>query len=237
MTGRLLDRQIKLLEYLTSGRAAFGEARGRLDPDLTGIDRGLLDLEARFSHEKRMDKVAGVFPVTFEHLGPRAEALVRRFAEACPPESISRIENARQFHAFLVERRTKKDLEPAYLADISACELACAEARILADAALSAGDDAPDVSPPAIRRRRGVVLLRMTYDVRGGFENVGAAPVERDTCLALTWVSGGPHVLELTPQVYGLLAALERWTALDGLPEAGQLIDDLASSGLLEVRR
>ncbi len=237
MTGRLLNRQTKLLEYLTSGRAVFGDARGRIDPTLAGIDRGLLDLEARFSHEKRMEKIAGVFPETFARLGTGAEALVRQFAEACPPHGIGRIENARQFHAFLVERHMTESLEPPCLADVSACELACAEARMLADAAAPEDDETADAARPAIRRHRGVVLLRTAFDVRSVFEDGDATPAERDTCLAVAWVSGGPHVLELTPEVFGLLAALQRWTALDGLPEAGQLVDDLTRSGLLELRR
>jgi len=57
----LLDRQVRLLEYLTSGEAIFDDGRGSLrDPILQGIDRRLLHIEARFSHEKRMDKIAAV---------------------------------------------------------------------------------------------------------------------------------------------------------------------------------
>ena len=108
---------------------------------------------------------------------------------------------------------------------------------MLADAAAPEDDETADAARPAIRRHRGVVLLRTAFDVRSVFEDGDATPAERDTCLAVAWVSGGPHVLELTPEVFGLLAALQRWTALDGLPEAGQLVDDLTRSGLLELRR
>ena len=77
MTRRLLDRQARLLEYLTSGRAISGTAHAEsLDPALQGIDRRLLDLEARFSHEKRMEKIAGVFPTTLRLLGADMERLV-----------------------------------------------------------------------------------------------------------------------------------------------------------------
>src|SRR4051794_37897459 len=96
MTRRLLDRQVRLLEYLTSGEAIFRDNRkGTIDPALQGIDRGMLDIEARFSHEKRMEKIAAVFPVTFDLLGAGLDGIVRNFVEACPPSDISRIENAR----------------------------------------------------------------------------------------------------------------------------------------------
>ena len=44
-------------------------ARLRSTRRLQGIDRGMLHLEARFSHEKRMEKIAAVFPVTFALIG------------------------------------------------------------------------------------------------------------------------------------------------------------------------
>src|SRR5262245_27702226 len=99
MAGRLLDRQARLLEYLTSGGAIFRDQRAApLDASLQGIDRRLLDLEARFSHEKRMEKIEAVFPMTFALLGADRDAIVRAFVKACPPLDIRRLENARQFH-------------------------------------------------------------------------------------------------------------------------------------------
>src|SRR5882762_3501280 len=78
MADRLLDRQTKLLEYLTSGGAIFGDGASEpLDPALQGIDRGLLRLEAQFSRDKRMEKVAAVFPRTFALLGDARPAIVR----------------------------------------------------------------------------------------------------------------------------------------------------------------
>ena len=76
MTRRLLDRQLKLLDYLTSGEAIFpGPSGAALTPALQGIDPELLHLEARFSHEKRMEKIAAVFPLTFELLGECADTI------------------------------------------------------------------------------------------------------------------------------------------------------------------
>jgi hypothetical protein len=88
---RLLDRQVSLLAYLTSGAAIFGnEAEGPADPALAGFDRQLLQFEARFSHEKRMEKIAGVFARTLELLGDEQAEVIRAFAERCPSVSIGR---------------------------------------------------------------------------------------------------------------------------------------------------
>src|SRR6266700_8141778 len=70
MPNRLLDRQASLLAYLTSGAAIFGERNGvPLDQALHGMDSALLRLEARFSYEKRLEKIASVFPRTIAMLG------------------------------------------------------------------------------------------------------------------------------------------------------------------------
>ena len=49
MPTSLLDRQVSLLEYLTSSGAIFGDNEiACLNPALLGIDLGLLRLEACF---------------------------------------------------------------------------------------------------------------------------------------------------------------------------------------------
>src|SRR4051794_29296384 len=115
MVDRLLDRQISLLEYLTSSNAIFGN---RIDSALDLADdladwassRALLDLEARFSYEKRMHKITAVFPRTFELLGEHRAEIVREFVRACPPTDIDRLDNARQFRAFLLAREREPTL-------------------------------------------------------------------------------------------------------------------------------
>jgi hypothetical protein len=130
----LLDRQVRLLEYLTSGEAIFGDSCGSLrDPILEGIDRRLLHIEARFSHEKRMAKIAAVFPKTLALLGEDRDAVVREFVHACPPVDIGRLENARQFSGFLISRWATRRPALPYLPDVAACELACAQVRMDAD--------------------------------------------------------------------------------------------------------
>jgi hypothetical protein len=246
MAKRLLDRQVSLLNYLTSGSAIFGDKRDDpLDPALRGIDSSLLRIEARFSHDKRMEKIIAVFPKTFALLGADRETLVRDFVDACPPMDISRLENARQFHAFLRRRWHHEPPIPPYLRDVAACELACAKARDTAESrALEANEGAHTPARGHIRRHPGVILLRTAYDIRPMFEDTSAAavPMERDTMLAFTLSSGGdePSVLELVPEIFDLLAVLEKWTdpgTFDVAPQAHELIADLAQAGLVEVRR
>ena len=237
MTRRLLDRQVRLLEYLTSGDAIFrGNRQTPIDPALQGIDRGMLHLEARFSHEKRMEKIAAVFPLSFDLMGAELDGIVRGFVDACPPLDISRIENARQFHDFLTAHWKRQPPAPLYLPDVAACELACAQVRVEPDTGAPAA--APvDTARTRIRRKPGVVLLRAAHDIRAIFENGVTAPIERETPLAITLVSGEPQIFELTPEIFDLLTALERWVAIDELPGADELIASLADAGMLELSR
>jgi len=237
MTNRLLDRQVSLLAYLTSGAAIFGdEGATALDQGLSGFDCKLLRLEACFSHEKRMGKIAAVFPRTLQMLGDRA-ATIRQFAQACPPASISRIENARQFRDFLAGRWRASPPTPPYLPDVAACEFALARARSEPTAA-----PGPDGHPgrDAVRRRRGVVLLKCAYDVRPIFEECAEMAVKRTTLLAIATPPGAAHpsVFELLPVTFDVLEALVRWTDLSALPsrrELCELLRELAHVGLVEV--
>ncbi len=242
MAKRLLDRQLSLLRYLTSGGAIFGDQQGGpLDPALQGIDPALLRLEARFSHEKRLEKIAAVFRRTFELIGARRDALVREFVEACPPADIDRLVNARQLHDFLSARWQHEPPMPPYLPDVAACELALATARV------AANDGVPGEWPAGeesarMRRAPAVVLHRSAYDVRPIFEDAAgiAAPAQRDTPLAIVpqALAGEPAIFELAPAVFDLLAALDDWTdraAFAG--EADELIADLARAGLVEADR
>jgi hypothetical protein len=242
---RLLDRQVNLLEYLTSSNAIFGSEGGTsLDQSLQGIDRGLLRLEARFSHEKRMEKISAVFFRTFQLLGPDHAAIVREFTAACPPIDISRLENARQFYDFLCARWRHQPLKPPHLRDVAACEFACARARAGANAQ---EPELPQGGHPRrgdFRRHPGVVLQRCAYDIQPIFEGASAdaAPIKRDTPLAIAIPRDAEHpkVFELLPVVFDVLATLDDWTdraALGATPELDDLIGDLAKYELVEVRR
>jgi hypothetical protein len=244
MTMRLLDRQARLLEYLTSSGAIFGDEKNALpDHALRGIDPRMLYLEARFSHEKRMEKIIAVFPKTFRLLGADRVAIVREFVEAWPPTAITRIENASQFYDFLCARWRHQASEPPYLRDVAACEFACAKVRVGAqvrELGPGWGEHAPR---GAVRRHPDVVLLRCAHDIRPIFEagSGEAAPVERDTPLAIAMPPDAAHpkVFEVLPLVCDVLAAIDDWTdrsALGATPEADALIQDLAEHGLVEVR-
>jgi hypothetical protein len=243
MVKRLLHRQVSLLNHLTSGSAIFGDERKLpLDPALRGIDRALLHIEARFSHDKRMQKIVAAFPRTFELLGAERESLIKDFAATCPPDDISRVANARQFHEYLRARWGRQPPMAPYLRDVAACELACAGARAAAE-----GSGVDESVQPATRRqircRPDIVLLRCAYDIRPIFEDnaTAAIPMKRATRLAITLSSGGdqPRIFELAPEAFDLLGALAQWTdaaAFDIAPAADQLIAELAQAGLVEVR-
>jgi hypothetical protein len=241
MSSRLLDRQISLLEHLTSGAAIFGDvAVASLDRARLGIDPGLLRLEARASHEKRMEKIEWVLPRTLDLLGTSKAAIIRDFVEACPPVSISRLENAHQFHDFLARRWLREASEPAYLPDVAACELAYAgiygsEKRAHGVEKHAAGD--------GIRRDPRVALVRCRYDVRSILEGrAQEAPIpERDTPLAVSMPTGAeqPIMSELSPDLFDLLEMLDDFVdmkSFSDLPDLGGLIADLGRRGLLEVR-
>ncbi len=254
MAKPLLERQVSLIEHLTSGAAIFGEGGGSA-PDLEGIDCALLRVEARFSYAKRMGKITAVLPRTFELLGS-ADAHVRAFAESCPPTTLSRLENACQFHRFLVSCWKHEAHDPPYIGDVAALEIACA--KVDADPEHHSSDRATGADPAHrgnIRRCPNLILLRCTYDVRPIFEpplptlprmrgrvGEGAVPVKRDTPLLVAMPPGadGPQVFEVVPAIFDLLAALDNWTDPHGLdlePDFAKLLADLAERGLIEVRQ
>jgi hypothetical protein len=246
MTNRLLDRQLSLINYLTSAPAIFGDQqRMPIDPPLHGIDRNMLQLEARFSHEKRMEKIAGVFWRTLKLLGSDRGSIERAFVETSPPTSIGRLENARQFHDFLLEHWRRRPHWLPYLADLMVCEFALALARDRgALDATGEGTKRGDKRslPAALRRHPGVVLVRCRHDIRGIFmsDATQEAPALRDVPLAVIsrHDSGEPEVVELDPVVYNLLAALSDWTprAFREPSGARRLINDLVAQGLVERR-
>src|SRR5262245_47383742 len=65
MADRLLDRQARLLEYLSRAATVFGDrADAPGDPVPEGLDRTPLRLQARFACNKRLEKIVAVFPRT-----------------------------------------------------------------------------------------------------------------------------------------------------------------------------
>jgi hypothetical protein len=244
MAKPLLERQVSLIEHLTTGAAIFGGGGGSA-PDLEGIDHALLRVEARFSYAKRMEKITAVLPKTFGLLGSSRDAHVRAFVESCPPTTLSRIENACQFHQFLVSCWKHEAPNPPYIGDVAALEIACA--KVDADPgrpSLDRAAGADRAHSGDIRRCPSIILLRCTYDVRPIFElgSEKAMPVKRDAPLVVALPPGadGPQVFEVAPALFDLLAALDDWTDPQGLdvdPDFAKLVADLVGRGLVEVRR
>ena len=243
----LLDRQVALLDYLTSARAIFGGERdAALPPLLRGIDPVRLGFEARFSHEKRMAKLARVFPHTLELLKEEQGEILRAFAEACPPTDIGILETAQQFFAFLSARA--RPLASAYLLDVARCELALAAARLRKDGPLNRGalkraKENRGAGTRAVRRADAVALVRCTHDVRPLFESAysHAVPKMRDTPLVIAkpQTAREPEIFEVPATLFDLLAALDDWTErrlFDLAPGAEHIIADLVERGVLEVR-
>jgi hypothetical protein len=240
MATKLLNLQIKLLEYLTSAEAIFRHGREfPLDANLRGLNLELLHTEARFSHEKRMQKIAANFPKTLNLFGKERDAVIREFVEACPPVNISRIDNSRQFQAFLAARWNRIPPKLKYLPDVAAFELACAEAYLSSDRVSRVEAELTHSGRPSVRRKPSVVLLRTSFDIRPIFEGRSerANPVEREVTLGIDSYAGELRIYELTSEVFDLLAALGEWAELGEIPNADRLVAELAGAGLLEVRR
>jgi hypothetical protein len=245
MPARLLQRQISLLEYLTSAGAIFGDAADAPSvPGLQGFDLPPLWLEACFSHEKRMEKIIAAFPRTFELLGDDQATIVRDFVAACPSVDIRRIENARQFYDFVCARWEATPPQPPYLRDVAACELAMARLRMRGKTQSRQPGAAGRTT--RFRRNRDAIFLPCAHDIRPIFEagasegHTSELPARRDVMLAILIPPGAdqPAIFEVPAPVYALLVELDNWTdlatlgSMEGLDE---LISDLADHGLLEV--
>jgi hypothetical protein len=231
MADSLSQRQARLLEYLTSASAIFGE--GDLSSDAFGFHRGLLYLEAKYSHQKRMEKIEAVLPRTFVLLDAKREAMVRAFTETIPPDSISRLDNARQFHQFLRARQEEQAVGPAWLADVAAFEIAWAEAQ-----GRKGGPRTKSGIPGSLRRHPAAVLLRSVYDIAPVLQERAdeAAPHESFLAIALADGKTTPELYVLSRELFELIELLDDFTdEFAEIPDV--VIADLAASGLIEVDR
>lgn len=238
MSRPLFDRQSSLLAYLTSADAIFGR-QAPLPAPLAGMNTGLLRLEARFSYEKRIAKIASVLPRTLDLLGAESESLFTEFANSCPPETLASLANARQFVSYLKARWQDEPPRPAYLPDVADYEIAWSEVRTEEEA--MAMPRPARTFPGAVRRAQNLVLLRLAHDVRPIFEGDAAAePAARETLIAVGMLAGGetPLTAELEPAVFDLLARIEDFTApavLSDISRLDAMILALASHGLIEI--
>ena len=244
MASRLLDRQVRLVEHLSSAAALFGdEADEPVDPALQGLDRRLLRLEARFACNRRLGKIAAAFPRTFEILGADQKLILRDFVEISRPTAANTLASARQFCEFLSARWRCEPPKPAYLPDVAACELAMVEVRnTVEDREQPPNKGESDGRKGNIRRRRGVVALRCAHDIRPIFEGAsgGVVPLKCDVAFAVTLPrdSGEVRILEVASDAFDLLARLDDWVdprTLDAIGEQENLVSYLAVHALIEV--
>jgi hypothetical protein len=241
MSNQLLQRQTRLLEHLTGRAGIFGVVRGLSnEPLLQGLDLGLLHLEARFSHEKRMQKIEWVLSHTLELLGDKRAAIIHDFVEACPPASITWLDNARQFHAFLQSRWMHEAAEPAWLPDVAAYELAYATVR--AGERRGSRQSLSEVAPGSMRLHPSALLLHCAYDIRcilEGRDDELPAQTETHLVVAMPPDREEPFVSVLSPPIFDILQMLDEFVApatLAEIPGLTKLLAELAATGLIEAR-
>ena len=245
MANRLLDRQASLLEYLASAATIFGDqVSPPLNMSLQGIDPGVLRLQARFTCNKRLEKIIAVFPRTLEILGAEQNLTLRDFVAVNPPTNKSTLANAREFHKFLSARWLCEAPNPTYLADVAACELAMDGALNVVDThEFPPNKRKGDQPQPSIRRGRSVVPLRCSYDIDPFSLQVrGTLSLpKRNISLVITLPAGLQDVslVEVAPVVVDALMRLDNWTdpsMLDGFGQLDDLISHLAMCGYIDVR-
>jgi hypothetical protein len=247
MSNPLLDRQASLLEYLTSAQAIYANTGDRPFDDgphhRLGIDRGLLHLEARYSHDKRMAKIKWVLQRTFELLGSDQERIVRDFTDACPPTGIGRLENARQFHDFLKVRwQNDVSSEPSYLPDLASFELAYAAVRGEDDAVDAPAQNTGHGRSGTVRRNPRAILMRCAHDIRPVLEDRhGEGTVaweESRFALSLPRGSAEPVIIAVSEELFAVLEALDDFTDPDIVEDmlgSSEFVAEFVANGLLEI--
>jgi len=245
MADRLLDRQARLLEYLSSAATVFGDrADASGDPVPEGLDRTPLRLQARFACNKRLEKIVAVFPRTLRAFGAGQRRILREFVAVSPPANKGTLANAREFHEFLSVCWQDEAPEPAYLPDVAACELAMAEAGdVLGESDNQAAREALAVSTGGIRRRRNAVPLRCAHDIRSMFDAAAGEAVlpRRDMCFVVVSLAttGEVRIVEVSPTVLEVVTLLGDWVdrgRLDAFGDRDHLIGYLAAQGFIEER-
>ena len=88
------------------------------------------------------------------------------------------------------------------------------------------------------------MLLRSAHDIRPLFEQASGAeyPIARDVALAIVAPAAAdrPEIFELASAVFDLLGSLDDWVdqaTFGECEDAANLISDLATAGLVEMRR
>ena len=196
-----------------------------IDPALQGIDRGMLHLEARFSHEKRMEKIAGGFSRDASICW--APAWTASCADSSTPARRWISAGSRTRASSTISCRRAGDASHprrAYLPDVAACELACAHVRVAPQMhrrhrRQQPVDTAARRHSPQARCR--AAALPPTISGRSSRTAAGhGARSKRETTAGRHFASSNgdqPQIFELAPAIFDLLTALERWVDIASL--------------------
>ncbi len=210
------------------------------DEVLAGIDLERLRVVGRLILAKRMGKIETLLPATCRCVTLHVPALVRAFAAACPPVTLGRQENARQFRDFILAYEGPPPA-PAYLADLVQLEYLAASASFAArdrPAARPAPHLDPGWTACEVRVPPEVRLFETEFDLPAAFADSPPAALERGRprLVAIVPVVPLARVFLLEDEVAALLLDLQTWTAVE--PEgARRIVESLGARGLVELRR
>ena len=196
---------------------------------------------------KRMSKIEALLPATCRCASMHVPTLMRAFAVACPPTSLSRQDNARQFHDFVLAYEGVPEA-PNYLADLVRLEYLTASATLAArdrPLASPAAHLAPRLDPAwtafEVRVPPDLHLFETEFDLRSALNDSppGALERGRPRLIAVVCAATDARVFHLEEEIAGLLLDLEEWTPVRAEdPESVRSgIESLAARGLVEVRQ
>jgi hypothetical protein len=236
----LHERQHNVLAYLTNPRKFDGDPA---ELGLEGMDLDRLRLMGTMSLGKRIDKIHSALPRTFEYLANDSSLSISEFASQYPPLSATRADNAIQFIDYLHGVWCEEPVDPAFLPDLVALELAMA----IATAVEPEDPETDRTRTPrgSLRLPPGTQLLRCRFDIRPLFDNSveRRAPIERNLCLVVVMPADAqqPRVFEVKPDAYAMLkrirlAEANNSTAGCASGVSRRLVDDLIQREILEVQ-
>ena len=248
----LLERQRRLAEFLSNpGQYKDAAAADRLARELAIPDASRLSAAGNMVANKRFGKIQSVMPKTMEILGANARNVFDGFARHCPPASISRAANARQFLEYL--EQAEEIQAPDYICDVARFEYSNWSTTVNFDAALGGGTPFADSLPGTalVRLAPQVTLLVLDHDVRClfaadgdvGGEGIGPQPERRPVHLAIAGREEGspPRIFELDAGLHDAARRMVTWKTAASWCAAIAAIDmpdmeALNSIGLIEVK-
>lgn len=207
---------------------------------LAGIDLERLRIVGRLILAKRLGKIESLLPATCRCVTLHVPALFRAFAAACPPVTLGRQENARQFHDFILAWEGPP-LAPTYIADLVQLEFLAAVATLAArdrSSARPATHLDPSWTVCEARVSPELRLFETEFDLPAAFVDSPPAALERGRPRLVAIVPMTPHarVFLLDDDIAALLLDMQTWTAVE--PEgARRIVESLGAREFVELRR